>query len=73
MQSKRTQPFFRSEILIGSAKSVDTDWKNVSVTEGKSDNVILTADPIINQRPEVADPFDVRDCLNWIEPEWKLD
>ena len=73
IQSKRTQPLFRSEVLIGSEKSVDTGWKNVSVTEGKSDNVILTADPIINQRPEVADPFDVRDCLNWIEPEWKLD
>jgi len=72
IQSKRTQPFFRSEVFIGSEKSEDTGWKNVSVTEGKSDHVILTADPIINQRPEVADPFDVRDCLNWIEPEWKL-
>ncbi len=72
-QSKQTQPFFRSEVFIGSEKSADTGWKNVSVAEGKSDHVVLTADPIINQRPAGADPFDVRDCLNWIEPEWKLD
>jgi hypothetical protein len=72
-QSQQTQPFFRSEVFIGSEKSADTDWKNVSVAEGKSDHVVLTADPMINQRPAGADPFDVRDCLNWIEPEWKLD
>lgn len=73
IQSKQTQPFFRSEVFVGSEKTADSGWKNVSVAYGKSDHIVLSADPVNQQRPTGADPFDVRDCLNWIEPEWKLD
>ena len=73
IQSKLTQPFFKSQVFIGNEKSADSGWKNVSVAEGKSDQVVLTADPIADNPPKGADPFDIRDCLNWLEPEWKLD
>lgn len=72
-QSKPTQPFFRSEVFVGSEKSADSGWKNVSVAKGKSEQVALTADPMITGRPKGADPYDIRDCLDWLEPEWKLD
>jgi hypothetical protein len=73
LQSNPTQPFYRSEIFVGNEKSADTGWKNVTVAKGKSEHLILTADPMMSGRPKGADPFDVRDCLNWLEPEWKLD
>jgi hypothetical protein len=73
LQSAATQPFYRSEILIGNEKSADSGWRNVSVAAGKSDQLLMTADPVLTERPKGADPFDVRDCLNWLEPEWKLD
>jgi hypothetical protein len=73
LQSKKSQPFFKTEVFIGHEKSADSGWKNVSIAEGKTDQLVLTADPVVNQRPKGADPFDIRDCLNWMEPEWKLD
>lgn len=72
-QSKPTQPFFKSEVFVGSEKSADTGWKNVSVAKGKSEHVVFKADPMITGRPKGADPYDIRDCLDWMEPEWKLD
>jgi hypothetical protein len=73
LQSVPTQPFFRSDVFVGNEKSADSGWKGVSVTAEKSDQVVLIADPISDNRPKCADPFDIRDCLNWLEPEWKLD
>jgi hypothetical protein len=73
LQSKPTQPFYRSEVFIGSEKSADSGWKNVTVAAGKSEHVVLIADPMMTGRPKGADPYDIRDCLNWLEPEWKLD
>ena len=45
----------------------------MSVNKENPDQLLLTADPVLNDRPKGADPFDVRDCLDWLEPEWKLD
>ena len=73
IQSQPTQPLFRSDVFVGNGKSADSGWKNLSVAEGKSEQVVLKADPMIAGRPKGADPYDIRDCLNWLEPEWKLD
>lgn len=73
VQSRLTQPFFKSEVFVGSKQTADSGWKNVTVAEGKSEQVVLTADPMVTGRPKGADPYDIRDCLNWLEPEWKLD
>jgi hypothetical protein len=73
LQSRPTAPFYKSAILVGNKTAADSGWKNVTVAAGKSDSLLLIADPVINGRPKGADPFDVRDCLDWLEPEWKLD
>jgi hypothetical protein len=73
LKSSPTKPFYQSEVFVGNEKSADTGWKNVTVAEGKSEQLILTADPMMSGRPKGTDPFDVRDCLDWLEPEWKLD
>lgn len=73
LRSKATSPFYRSEVLIGNEKSVDSGWKTVSIAKDAQDDLLFTADPLVEGRPKGADPFDIRDCLNWMEPEWKLD
>lgn len=73
LQSRATQPFYRSDILIGNEKSADTGWKSISTEQENSERLLLTADPMIEGRPAGSDPFDIRDCLDWLEPEWKLD
>ena len=73
LQSNPAAVFYKSAILVGNKTAADSGWKNVTVAAGKSDRLLLIADPVINGRPKAADPFDVRDCLDWLEPEWKLD
>ncbi len=64
---------WRSETLIGSEKSFDSGWQNVPKVNAPDAALMLTSDPLINERPKGADPFDIRDCVNWIEPEFQLD
>ncbi len=66
-------PLHRSVILIGSEKLADSSWLNVASQPDASVTLRLFADPVIDERPSGADPFDIRDCLNWLEPQWKLD
>ena len=66
-------PLHRSEIMIGSEKLTDSSWLNVASQADTSVTLRLFADPVIDERPSGADPFDVRDCLNWLEPQWRLD
>jgi hypothetical protein len=65
--------FWRSETLIGAEKTFDSGWKNVPNAGAADAALLLTSDPLINERPRGADPFDIRDCVNWIEPEFRLD
>ena len=66
-------PFYRSDQMIGSLKTIDTNWINIPGRSDPSIQLVLIADPSINERPKGADPYDIRDCLNWMEPEWRVD
>lgn len=73
LSSNRTGPLWRSELLIGSDAAGDAGWINVPPQTDASVKLLLIADPAISDRPGNADPFDIRDSLDWLEPEWKLD
>lgn len=66
-------PLHKSDLLIASEKIVDSGWLNVAPQGDAAVTLKLLADPSINERPAGADPFDIRDCLDWSEPEWRLD
>ena len=66
-------PLHRSEIMIGSEKLSDSSWLNVVSQTDPNVTLVLSADPVIEERPSGADPFDIRDSLNWLEPQWRLD
>jgi hypothetical protein len=65
------EPLFRSKHLIGSEETVDTG--SLAVTGGKDAELILVAHPAHADRPEGADPFDIRDVVDWLEPQVNLD
>ena len=65
----RNQPLFQSELLIGSSLVVDTGEMSVA----GHPLVTLVADSASAERPAGADPFDIRDSLNWLEPMVRID
>ncbi|MBN2474840.1 MAG: NPCBM/NEW2 domain-containing protein [Pirellulales bacterium] len=66
-------PLFRSDHLIGSASTVDTGWLSLSGPSGGQHTLILATDAAHDDRPAGADPLDVRDVVDWIEPVLALD
>ena len=66
------QPWFESKVLIGSEETVDLGRLEFPTSE-KTRQLILVADPLLGQRPPGADPFDIRDTVDWLEPMLELD
>ncbi len=62
-------PLHRSEHVIGSAKVHETG--NLSVAGAKQ--LTLVVDPAQNDRPAGADPFEIRDTFDWLQPVVELD
>lgn len=62
-------PLHQSAHLIGSGKSYDTG--PLAVAGAKQ--LTLVVDPALNDRPAGADPFDIRDLFDWLQPVVQLD
>jgi len=73
LSANPASPIWKSQTLIGSEKTFDSGWKNVPAPNAPDAALLLMSDPLINERPKGADPFDIRDCVNWVEPEFRLD
>lgn len=70
--SWESSPKFESELMVGSEKTADAGnirWDSVP----RDGQLILEVDMAHQGRPEGADPFDIRDMANWIEPRIQLD
>ena len=63
------QPLHRSEHVIGSLKSHDTGPLSVA----GATQLTLVVDPAQNDRPAGADPFEIRDTFDWLQPSIELD
>lgn len=70
--SWETAPKFESDTLVGSAQIADSGQLAIDSVPADG-QLILTADPLLEGQPEGADPFDIRDMTNWIEPRLLLD
>lgn len=67
------KPLFEFLHLQGAEKVIDTGWLALPTSEKEDREVILRADMDHTQRPAKADPFDLRDAVNWYEPTIHLD
>ena len=68
---ENTSVLFASETLIGSDAARSTG--RLEIPKHSGGTLHLIADPRIGDRPSGADPFDIRDALNWYAPTLILD
>ncbi|MEX0585834.1 MAG: NPCBM/NEW2 domain-containing protein [Pirellulales bacterium] len=66
-------PLFQSKHLVGASEVADSGTIVINVKPGETANLVLVADAAHDGRPAGADPFDVRDTLDWFEPIVLLD
>jgi hypothetical protein len=68
------EPLFESPLLIGAQKNFDSGRLELISTSPKSvARLLLVADAAEDDRPEGADPLDIRDAVDWLEPMLELD
>ncbi|MBW3540194.1 MAG: NPCBM/NEW2 domain-containing protein [Planctomycetes bacterium] len=65
------RPLFDSGLLVGSASIADTG--SLALGEGAGRKLVLAVDSLATSPPPGADPFDIRDALDWFEPQLGLD
>ncbi len=66
------EPLFRSKHLIGADDLADTGELSLDGAGGKT-QLVLVAHPAHTDRPPGSDPFDIRDVVDWLEPQLTLD
>lgn len=67
------QPLWQSQHLIGSSQAVDTGAIALAGPAAGQKFLVLVADPAHADRPAGADPFDIRDMVDWLVPQLELD
>ena len=71
---KTLRELYRSKVFIGSKTVLDSgDMPLPAAGENQARLLTLAVDPVNVGRPKGADPLDIRDTLNWLEPVVLLD
>ncbi|MDP6634923.1 MAG: PDZ domain-containing protein [Phycisphaerae bacterium] len=73
LDSTKNKPLYRSDAIVGSNKILDSGELKLSPAKDSPRRLILVADAAHADRPADADPLDIRDMLDWIDPIVKLD
>ena len=76
LDSAAQEPLYKSPLLLGSADVLETGRLALpSPSEGNSSGhrLLLRVDAAPAQTPRGADPWDIRDHFNWLEPVVELD
>jgi len=67
------EPLYTSPLLIGSDRVFDTGELPLKGPDGRQTHLLLVADPAEDDHPPDADPWNIRDQLNWLEPMLQID
>ena len=67
------KPAYESPMLIGSQKSFDSGPVGFEIPPEGPNLLVLQADPVNRGAPKDADPANIRDKLNWLDPRIELD
>jgi len=73
LDSPKSKPLYRSDIIVGSGKILDSGDLDLPAAKNRPRRLILVADAAHEDRPPGADPLDIRDTLDWIDPVLRLD
>jgi len=64
---------YESPLLVGSEKTVDTGRISLGLPPAGPRLLVLQADPAERDSPPGADPLNIRDKLDWLDPLLELD
>ena len=75
IDAPRGEPIFGSDHLIGSEKGEETGALSLEPAPDGSSKLVLVliAHPQQRSPPPGADPLDIRDVVDWLEPQLNLD
>ncbi|HEX3659089.1 MAG TPA: NPCBM/NEW2 domain-containing protein [Pirellulales bacterium] len=68
LSSAPQRPLFQSDLLIGSKRVLNTGPLALPVSTSEPLRLALVADAAVKDRPSSADPLDIRDVFDWLEP-----
>jgi len=71
--STRDKPVYEGPLLVGSKKTVDTGSVRLHLPSEGPGHLVLQADPADRDSPPGADPLNIRDKLDWLDPRLELD
>ncbi|MBC8372730.1 MAG: NPCBM/NEW2 domain-containing protein [Planctomycetes bacterium] len=71
--STRGKCAYESPLLIGSKKTVDSGRVALKLPSDGPRLLVLQADPVDRGSPSGADPLNIRDKLDWLDPRLELD
>jgi len=66
--SAAAQPLWKSEFLIGTREPLDTGSLPLAAGSADPRTIVLVADAAHDGRPDGADPHDIRDIVDWLDP-----
>lgn len=72
IRDARGHVLHEGELLIGSSTHREVDWIALPDRAGGR-SLVLVADAALEDHPPEADPLDIRDHLDWLEPRLRLD
>ena len=74
LDSTKNKPLYRGDIIVGSGRILDSGELKLPPAAGRrARRLILVADAAHADRPRGADPLDIRDTLDWIDPVLHID
>jgi hypothetical protein len=74
LRTDQNHELFRGPVMVGSRDVYDTGPLVLPPTpEGAPRSLLLVADSAHAARPAGADPFDIRDTVDWFGPQLELD
>jgi len=68
LSSAPHRPLFESDLLIGSKRVLNTGPLALPRSTSEPLRLVLVADAAAKDRPSSADPLDIRDVFDWLEP-----
>jgi len=67
------KPIYESPVIIGSEQVHDSGRLELRPLQGRPNRLVLVADSLAEATPAGADPLDLRDVFDWLEPLIELD
>ena len=62
------KPLWQSDFLIGTREPLDTGTLPLASGSAGPRTIVLVADTAHEGRPDAADPYDIRDIVDWLDP-----